>query len=84
MKDGSTNFRESAVLFLIDALRDSDSRLIIYEPMITKDMFEGISVISSFEDFIESSDMIVANRVSDELEDVQKKIFTRDLFTRDA
>jgi UDPglucose 6-dehydrogenase len=84
MKDGSTNFRESAVLFLIDALKDSDSRLIIYEPMIHQDMYEGISVISNFEDFVERSDMIVANRLSDELSDVQHKTFSRDLFTRDA
>ena len=84
MKDGSTNFRESAVLFLIDALRNSDSRLIIYEPMLEQDVYEGISVINSFEDFVESSDMIVANRLSDELSEVQHKIFSRDLFTRDA
>ena len=84
MKDGSTNFRESAVLFLIDALRNSDSRLIIYEPMLDQDVYEGISVINSFEDFVESSDMIVANRLSDELSEVQHKTFSRDLFTRDA
>jgi UDPglucose 6-dehydrogenase len=84
MKDGSTNFRESAVLFLIEALRNSDSRLIIYEPMFDQDVYEGISVINSFEDFVESSDMIVANRLSDELSEVQHKTFSRDLFTRDA
>ena len=84
MKDGSTNFRESAVLFLIEALRNSDSRLIIYEPMFDQDVYDGISVINSFEDFVESSDMIVANRLSDELREVQHKTFSRDLFTRDA
>ena len=84
MKDGSTNFRESAVLFLIDALRNSGSHLVIYEPMINQDLYEGISVISSFKDFVESSDMIIANRLSDELKDVHHKIFSRDLFTTDA
>lgn len=84
MKDGSNNFRESAVLFLIDALSNSGPRLIIYEPMIDQDLYEGISVINSLEDFIESSDMIIANRLNDELQDAQHKIFSRDLFTRDA
>ena len=84
MKDGSTNFRESAVLFLIDALRNSGSHLVIYEPTINQDLYEGISVISSFKDFVESSDMIIANRLSDELKDVHHKIFSRDLFTTDA
>jgi len=84
MKDGSSNFRESAVLFLIEALRNSGPRLIIYEPMIDEDQYEGMSVINSLEDFIIGSDMIIANRLSDELKDVQHKIFSRDLFTRDA
>jgi len=84
MKDGSTNFRESAILSLIDSLRNNGSHLIIYEPMITQNNYEDIAVINSLEDFIESSDMIIANRLSAELQSVHHKTFSRDLFTRDV
>jgi UDPglucose 6-dehydrogenase len=84
MKDGSTNFRESAILSLIDSLRNNGSHLIIYEPMITQNNYEDIAVINSLGDFIESSDMIIANRLSAELQSVHHKTFSRDLFTRDV
>ena len=83
MKVGSDNYRESAVLFLIDALQDSDFELIIYEPKMDQDSYKGIPLLKNLEDFISRSDMIVANRLSDELSPVHHKIFSRDLFTRD-
>jgi UDPglucose 6-dehydrogenase len=84
MKVGSDNYRESAVLFLIDALQDSDFELIIYEPKMDQDSYKGIPLLKNLEDFISRSDMIVANRLSDELSPVHHKIFSRDLFTRDV
>ena len=84
MKVGSDNYRESAVLFLIDALQDSDFELIIYEPKMDQDSYKGIPLLKTLEDFISRSDMIVANRLSDELSPVHHKIFSRDLFTRDV
>ncbi|MDA9644299.1 nucleotide sugar dehydrogenase [Pseudomonadota bacterium] len=84
MKVGSDNYRESAILFLIDALKDSDFELIIYEPKMDQDSYKGIPLLKNLEDFISRSDMIVANRLSDELSPVHHKIFSRDLFTRDV
>jgi UDPglucose 6-dehydrogenase len=84
MKEGSDNFRESAILSLIPKLQENKLKIILYEPMIEGDSYEGIQVKSNFEDFIESSDMIIANRLSSDLKNYEDKVFTRDLFHRDT
>ena len=84
MKEGSDNFRESAILSLIPKLQENKVKIILYEPMIEGDSYEGIQVKNNFEDFIESSDMIIANRLSSDLKNYEDKVFTRDLFHRDT
>ena len=83
MKANSDNFRASAIQSVISILRDNKVEVIIYEPTLTEDAFEGIRVIHSLEEFKKSSDIILANRLDESLEDSKELIYTRDLFTRD-
>ena len=57
--------------------------MVVYEPMLTESVFFNSRVINSLDEFKELSDVIVANRLSSELEDVAAKVFTRDAFGRD-
>ena len=80
MKEGSDNFRESAVLDIINDLIQNDVKLILFEPLIFDDYFDGIRVIKDIGDFINQSDLIIANRLSNELENVIHKVYSRDIF----
>ncbi|WP_457636485.1 nucleotide sugar dehydrogenase [Persephonella sp.] len=80
MKSDSDNFREAAVIDIIEYLRAKDVEVIIYEPLIKEDKFMEFQVIKSLEKFKEKSDLIIANRYSDELENVKYKVYTRDIF----
>lgn len=80
MKSGSDNFRESSVLGVIDRIRGKGIPVVIYEPNFTESTFEGLEVVADLDDFINRSDLIVANRNSAELAAVQDKVYTRDLF----
>lgn len=81
MKQDSDNFRESAIFDIITMLRSiNDIKLIIYEPLLKSETFEGMEVINDLNVFKEKSDLIVANRSNKLLSDVKDKIFTRDLF----
>lgn len=80
MKAGSDNFRSSASIEIIKKLKYTDTRVLIYEPLLNEDSFLNYKVISNLRDFKSASDLIVANRVTNELRDVESKIFTRDIF----
>lgn len=80
MKSGSDNFRESSVLGVIERIRGKGIPVVIYEPNFTESTFEGLEVVADLDDFINRSDLIVANRNSGELAAVQDKVYTRDLF----
>jgi len=84
MKEGSENFRESAILSFITKLQENNHEIILYEPMIEGDLYEGIPVHNNLEDFINNSDMIIANRLTGDLKNYEDKVFTRDLFHRDT
>ncbi len=84
MKEGSENFRESAILSFIVKLQEHNHEIILYEPMIESDLYEGIPVHNNLEDFINNSDMIIANRLTGDLKNYEDKVFTRDLFHRDT
>ena len=83
MKSGSDNFRSSAIQGIIERLKEKGIDLIIYEPTLDKDAFEGVPVTHDLEGFRETSDIILANRVSEDLLPVKDKVYTRDLFSRD-
>ncbi len=80
MKDGSDNFRESAVLDILDKIDNKKNKVILYEPLIEQSNFNGIKVLNDIDDFIASSDLIIANRMSEDLEHVINKVYSRDIF----
>ncbi len=82
-KNNSQNYRESAVLDIIEFLSCQNKDLLIYEPTMDDNEFKNISVINDLNKFKELSDVIVANRMHNELNDVQKIVFTRDIYNTD-
>lgn len=80
MKQGSDNFRQSAVIDLLALLLAADLKVQIYEPKIDADIFQGVPVCHTLDSFLSSSTLIVANRLDGNLKDVLGKVFTRDLF----
>lgn len=83
MKTDSDNFRQSAIRGIMKRLRGEGIRLVIYEPTLRQETFEGSRVISSFSEFAQEADVIVANRMTRELEGVRDRVYTRDLYGKD-
>lgn len=83
MKMNSDNFRQSAIRVIIQRLREKSISIIIYEPTLEQDEFDGIPIEHNLDDFKEETTVIVANRMSDELQDVSEKVYTRDLYNVD-
>ena len=83
MKKDSDNFRASAIQGVIERLKDEDVEIIIYEPTLNQREFNGCKIINDFKLFTEESDVILANRLEDELKSVKDKVYTRDLYSRD-
>jgi UDPglucose 6-dehydrogenase len=80
MKAGSDNFRDSAIQDIMRELKEYNIEVIIYEPTLTVEEFEGYKLNNDLSDFLEKSSIILANRMSDELIKFSSKIYTRDLF----
>lgn len=83
MKSGSDNFRASAIQEVIDRLKLEGVDVIIYEPTLKAEQFNDCKVINNFEEFSDKSDVILANRIEEELKGVKDKVYTRDLYSRD-
>ncbi len=83
MKANSDNFRCSAIQNIMKKLKDNNIEIIIYEPSFKLDEFEGYKVIKNFNDFASMSDVILANRLEEELSSCKSKVYTRDLYSRD-
>lgn len=83
MKKNSDNFRESSIQGIIDRIKNKKIDIIIYEPTIKENNFNNFRVIKSLEEFKKISDIIIANRNENELEDIKNKLYTRDIFGKD-
>jgi len=83
MKEGSDNFRESSIRDVIKLITSKGIKVIIFEPLVGDDSFDGLEVVNDFEEFSKQSEMILANRMNNALNSVIDKVFTRDIFNLD-
>ena len=83
MKEGSNNFRSSAIQGIMKRVKAKGCKVIIYEPLVLQKTIFEINVVRNKRDFFNMSDVIVANRMSSDLDCVKEKVFTRDQFNQD-
>ena len=82
MKAGSDNFRESAIISIMNGLLQKGIEVVVYEPLLDKKSLD-YKLINEIEDFAKISSIIIANRIDDVIKPYSTKIYTRDLFQKD-
>jgi UDPglucose 6-dehydrogenase len=83
MKSNSDNYRESAILGIIERLKEKNVEILIYEPQINQDRLEGLVIVKELKEFMSKSKIIIANRYHPELEKVKDKVYSRDISNKD-
>ena len=83
MKTDSDNFRASAIQGIIDRLKFYNIKVVIYEPTLKDDSFNGCQVVRDFDTFANFSDVVLVNRMDENTKKIEDKVYTRDLFSRD-
>ena len=83
MKEGSDNFRSSAIQGIMKRIKAKGITVVIYEPTLEQDEFFNSKVIKNLDDFKNICDVVVANRLSNDIRDIQDKVYTRDIFNSD-
>ena len=83
MKTDSDNFRASAIQGIIDRLKFYNIKVVIYEPTLKDDSFNGCQVVRDFDTFANFSDVVLVNRMDENTKKIENKVYTRDLFSRD-
>jgi len=84
MKEGSDNFRASAIQGIMKRIKAKGIRVVVYEPVLSEPHFYHSPVLNDLQEFKNSCTLIVANRLDDNLKDVAERVYTRDLFQCDA
>ncbi len=83
MKEGSDNFKESAILEIANILIKKNLKVIIFEPYINENTYNNFKCYSDLKKFINHSDLIIANRLNKDLKEVKHKVYSRDIFRKD-
>ena len=83
MKTDSDNFRASAIQGIIDRLKFYNVKVVIFEPTLKADSFNGCQVVRDFDTFANFSDVVLVNRMDENTKKIENKVYTRDLFSRD-
>lgn len=83
MKKKSDNFRSSAIIDIIKSLCEADCKIVIYEPLLKELRFESCLLCNDLKEFKQQSDLIIANRLDEQLLDVKAKVYTRDVYQKD-
>jgi UDPglucose 6-dehydrogenase len=83
MKSGSDNYRESSVQGVMKRIKAKGIIIVVYEPVLKEKQFYNSKVIKNLEDFKKMSDVILANRITEEISDIKSKVYTRDIFNID-